>query len=583
MTYKDSTRQNNDIHGIQIGNKTFKIKQYADDTQVFSLFEPQSIKEIFKVFEEFSTISGLQINYTKTEVLRIGAIKDTAKMIETNEQLKWTNDCVDILGITVSTKMNEMIRLNIDPLIEKIKNIIKMWSWRKLTLYGKISIINALLSSQLIYRLSVLPTPQPDIMKSIDMTFYNYLWKDKPHKISKTVVTLPYDQGGIKMVDIYKKDQSLKITWIKRIWEEPEYHICPTLDKVNKIPTKLLFKCNLHSKDIAHCWKKLPAPFWVDMMQHWCEYNYTNIEDCSDDVLNEMIWFNSNIRVQNKPVFHKNMYDRNIMIIKDLVNENNNFLTFEEFKNKYQVNITFLDYYGLIHAIPQEYKQKIQSYANCSPQTKYKIYRLLQEEKFSKCVYTELIEKDKIFPQKIYERQQLTLNTTFSQEDFLELFKVSNTATLSTKLKDFQYRILHGALITNSHLFKWKIKPNDLCSFCQAETESMVHLLIRCQTSKNIWNSIIKIIYDGTGTRINLTEKEILLGVNGLDPFNKLINNINMITKQYLYACRCINKLPLITQLVHKIKEVREIEHAIYWDRDQENKFKEKWEILHQI
>ena len=78
-------------------------------------------------------------------------------------------------------------------------------------------------------------------------------------------------------------------------------------------------------------------------------------------------------------------------------------------------------------------------------------------------MYTELIENDKIFPQKIYERQQLTLNTTFSQEDFLELFKVSNTATLSTKLKDFQYRILHGALITNSHLFKWKIKPNDLC------------------------------------------------------------------------------------------------------------------------
>ena len=61
--------------------------------------------------------------------------------------------------------------------------------------------------------------------------------------------------------------------------------------------------------------------------------------------------------MQNKPVFHKNMYDRNIMIIIDLVNENNNFLTFEEFKNKYQV-IIFLDYYGLIHTIPQKYKQK---------------------------------------------------------------------------------------------------------------------------------------------------------------------------------------------------------------------------------
>ena len=32
-----------------------------------------------------------------------------------------------------------------------------------------------------------------------------------------------------------------------------------------------------------------------------------------------------------------------------------------------------------------------------------------------KCVYTELVEKGKVFPQEAYEKQQLTLNTTFSQ------------------------------------------------------------------------------------------------------------------------------------------------------------------------
>ena len=103
MTLK--VRQNNDIQGIQIGNKTFKIKQYADDTQVFSLFEPQSIKKIFKVFEDFSTITGLQIHYTKTEVLRMGAIENTAKTIEKNEQLKWTNDCIDIWELQYLQKL----------------------------------------------------------------------------------------------------------------------------------------------------------------------------------------------------------------------------------------------------------------------------------------------------------------------------------------------------------------------------------------------------------------------------------------------------------------------------------------------
>ena len=60
---------------------------------------------------------------------------------------------------------------------------------------------------------------------------------------------------------------------------------------------------------------------------------------------------------------------------------------------------------------PRNTKNKIQFYAIAQPL--YEIYRLLREEKFSRCVYTELIEKGKVFPQKAYERQQLTQNATF--------------------------------------------------------------------------------------------------------------------------------------------------------------------------
>ena len=60
-------------------------------------------------------------------------------------------------------------------------------------------------------------------MKSIDTTFHTYPWDDKPHNISKTI-----DQRLIKMLYIYKQDQSVKFAWIKRIWEEPLYRTCPT-------------------------------------------------------------------------------------------------------------------------------------------------------------------------------------------------------------------------------------------------------------------------------------------------------------------------------------------------------------------
>ena len=63
-------RQNNKNQGIKIGSKMFKIKQYADDTQIFSHFTEESVKEIIKTFSNYSSLSGLEINYNKTEVMR---------------------------------------------------------------------------------------------------------------------------------------------------------------------------------------------------------------------------------------------------------------------------------------------------------------------------------------------------------------------------------------------------------------------------------------------------------------------------------------------------------------------------------
>ena len=68
----EDIRQNNKIQGIKIGPKDFKIKQYADDTQIFSHF---TVNKIIKTFSKFSSVSGLKINYNKTEVMRIGSIK----------------------------------------------------------------------------------------------------------------------------------------------------------------------------------------------------------------------------------------------------------------------------------------------------------------------------------------------------------------------------------------------------------------------------------------------------------------------------------------------------------------------------
>ena len=49
-----------------MGNKTYKIMQYADDTQLFSMLNFESLQAILITFGEYSAVSGLKINFVKS-------------------------------------------------------------------------------------------------------------------------------------------------------------------------------------------------------------------------------------------------------------------------------------------------------------------------------------------------------------------------------------------------------------------------------------------------------------------------------------------------------------------------------------
>ena len=147
-------------------------------------------------------------------------------------------------------------------------NIIKIWGQRKLTLFGKITIIKSLLQSQLIYRLSVLPTPKMETMRNIDKILFDYLWDKKPHKIKKEVVIKPKAEGGLAMVDINKRNVALKLTWTKRIIEGKENKIYSILENYLKYDIKQILKCNISAQDCNQCWKDNAPEFRKEILKH---------------------------------------------------------------------------------------------------------------------------------------------------------------------------------------------------------------------------------------------------------------------------------------------------------------------------
>ena len=56
-------------------------------------------------------------------------------------------------------------------------------------------------------------------------------------------------------------------------------------------------------------------------------------------------------------MYHKELYEKNVLYVSDLFNANNKFMLYSELIQKYKTNINYLHYTGLIQAIPKRYKQ----------------------------------------------------------------------------------------------------------------------------------------------------------------------------------------------------------------------------------
>ena len=121
----------------------------------------------------------------------------------------------------------------------------------------------------------------------------------------------------------------------------------------------------------------------------------------------------------------------------------------------------------------------------------------------SKIVYKELRNRTITPP-----TAQLKFNTKFVDNvlEWKEIYSLPFRATLDTKSREFQYKLLSRCLVTNAFLFKVGLASARACSFCGDMDESLEHLITSCHYFGQIQSTIM---CNGT-TAVRICEKNCL-------------------------------------------------------------------------
>ena len=562
-----SIKQKENIHGISVYDYEQIISQFADDTQLFAE-NTATIDSYIEVLDTVYLHTGLTVNYEKSSIHCVGG----AEQVQIKKDFMWDPNYPVVLGINAGQCGDSVF----DEINEKVSKIANKWSGRQLTLLGKILLINTLMGSMYIYKFLVHATPTGNQIRDFYKIIENFLWgKNKRPKINRRILMSPRNKGGAKMVNIEARLQALKISWIFtedlfiRNWLE------------NIVPRdigQLFWQCNLKPAEASPL-IRTTSLFWHQVIEAWFQFVYVNKIGDRREILNQIIWYNSLIRVNNTPMVNTKLCNAGLLYISDLFDITNScFWTFEELS----VNIPQLQWFEhrqILDAIPRDWKTTLTNETENVAESKDTPYEIIAKKtKKIQFVYNEFITRETPI-RKTFEKiaSRIGLDPIADMGVYLKAFDNIDRITILVKYRDFQYRLLNNAIHCNTRLFHWNIVDSKECEICNMrEIQTVRHLLFDCVKAKAIWLHIEKIFEKCGFDNLDMSYPAIFLN-NVHESAVHVANTVVLIVKQTIFAHKCKKEALSIVNVILKIENVCNMEREVAQRKNKLTKHCIKW------
>ena len=228
-------------------------------------------------------------------------------------------------------------------------------------------------------------------------------------------------------------------------------------------------------------------------------------------------------------VFYNDWYHAGIQHLSCLLDKYESpFLTINGFKRKFNLKCKLLQYYSLLSAIPQQWKDNLKF-----PELEMNTASTPIIDNLScKENYDLLIRKENLPPPTADKRLK---EHGFDVNKIREIYSLPFRVTKEIKLAIFQYKVIQNILYTNNVLFKMKKTSSSFCPFCNNVDQTILHLFVDCPLALSFWSEFTHWYFLLCNKKLSLSKLEIMYGV--LQPTCLTLNHLILMGKYFLYTC----------------------------------------------
>ena len=557
-----------------------KVEAYADDVNIIMPRSEQSIREVIATLDRFEKIAGLKVNKDKTQMLRIGKGAASDPVLCNDLELKWVTR-LKILGIHLSATPSE-INKNFEDKIEEIESLLNRWTFRNMTVYGRIRVVKSLALSKITHLVQIIPNPPAPMILQLQRIINNFVWKGSKQKkvvINKDKAELPENKGGLAVPNLQIFWDALKLAWLPRLFQTDDNTTwkrlaMSKLSHALKIPgltvTRLLQE---GPESIAKAASSISNPFWQAVLKRLPQLERTFYNNSLKCVGERVIWDNLDFQFDGKPLkrnFNNRIFTRSFNLISDFISPETKVLMSEKEVKALLGERLIPGWNRVVGSLTTYLTSKDLTWHSVDQSEtgpKHLGWSRMVSECFkAKKFYSLLMTRPPDYPRNSSEKTWLDAGlTTYNQKRWDSLYRNQAKLRCGLRVKYEEFRILWGRQELNHYKSRYASLQggnSTACSYCNQDIETEMHLYVDCPITQYFWVAARRWFNNYIGVAPTIVLKGPRLFGLEKEPPNDLSNIFYRSARYCIYTNRKKTAIPSVECMTSLVKDELKLKYS---------------------
>ena len=392
---------------------------------------------------------------------------------------------------------------NFDEKISEIETLLNNFSYRNITVYGRVRVVKALALSKVTHLVQIIPSPPLPKIRKLQRVLNKFIWSGPGQKktvIRQELAEQPPNRGGLGIPNLENFWDSLKLAWLSRLFQSRDdctwkklamSRISFSLRIPHLTTNKLL---GLGPESIATAAKSISNPFWKVILAKLPQLERTFYTMSKSTIGERIIWDNSDFLHEGKPLSKKgsgNELHKHFNTVISFISPKTHVLMSEEEASNLLEGKHLQGWRNAVSSTAQYLLLNNLSWLSLSEPVFGPMHmgwsRLVSENFKSKKYYNLLMTRPPDHPRNPNEKVWLNKGlTTFGPDRFDKIYRNLSKLRCNLRVKYEELRVIWGRQELNRYKSLYANLPggnSTLCSYCGREEETELHLYVECGTT----------------------------------------------------------------------------------------------------